>query len=236
MTDSRLRALERRWKESGSVEDEAAYLRERVRVGDIDQETLELVSRLGHEAAQMVCPQQFLPFDQEDLDSLQEWIEALHQISPRLAGISAMLAVEHVLTRVEHIYKERYLRIFRAARKADFTDLRLGDWVSWQELSWSDQDTKDFGSEDRHKRLPWAIRTALRANSGEDIFPNSWTAISHCSRILQELTGETTLETEGPMFLLMKQVVSAKLVRYLLGYHDPDGVAIEEQTTKPGTD
>jgi len=37
MTDSRLQQLERAWKASGSTEDEAAYLRERVRVGEPDQ-------------------------------------------------------------------------------------------------------------------------------------------------------------------------------------------------------
>jgi hypothetical protein len=33
MSDQKLRDLERRWKETGNVEDEAAYLLERVRVG-----------------------------------------------------------------------------------------------------------------------------------------------------------------------------------------------------------
>jgi hypothetical protein len=51
MTDERLRELERRWKESGSVEDEAAYLLERVRVGDLDQERLQLAAYCGHSAA-----------------------------------------------------------------------------------------------------------------------------------------------------------------------------------------
>ena len=44
MSDARLRELERRWRESGSTEDEAAYLRERVRVGDLTQERLELAA------------------------------------------------------------------------------------------------------------------------------------------------------------------------------------------------
>ena len=41
MSDSNLRGLERRWRETGSVDDEAAYLRERVRVGDLTQENSE---------------------------------------------------------------------------------------------------------------------------------------------------------------------------------------------------
>ena len=51
MSDARLRELERRWRESGSTEDEAAYLRERVRVGDLTQERLELAAYCGHEGA-----------------------------------------------------------------------------------------------------------------------------------------------------------------------------------------
>lgn len=51
MSDERVRELERRWRESGTVEDEAAYLRERVRVGDLSQERLELAALVGHKAA-----------------------------------------------------------------------------------------------------------------------------------------------------------------------------------------
>lgn len=51
MTDSRLQELKRAWEASGSVEDEAAYLRERVRVGDLTQERLELAAKLGQAAA-----------------------------------------------------------------------------------------------------------------------------------------------------------------------------------------
>ena len=51
VSDQRLRELERKWRETGSVEDEAAYLRERVRVGDLTQERLELAAYCGHEGA-----------------------------------------------------------------------------------------------------------------------------------------------------------------------------------------
>lgn len=55
VSDQRLRELERKWRESGSVEDEAAYLRERVRVGDLTQERLELAAHCGHEGARSAC-------------------------------------------------------------------------------------------------------------------------------------------------------------------------------------
>ena len=51
MSDTRLRELERRWKETGSPDDEAAYLLERVRVGDLTQERLELAAYCGHGGA-----------------------------------------------------------------------------------------------------------------------------------------------------------------------------------------
>jgi hypothetical protein len=51
VSDARLRELERRWKETGSVDDEAAYLLERVRVGDLTRERLELAAYCGHEGA-----------------------------------------------------------------------------------------------------------------------------------------------------------------------------------------
>jgi hypothetical protein len=41
MSDEQLRALERRWKETGAAQDEAALLLERVRVGDLEQARLE---------------------------------------------------------------------------------------------------------------------------------------------------------------------------------------------------
>lgn len=51
MSDERLRELERHWKETGAVEDHAAYLLERLRVGDLEQEKLELAAYCGHEGA-----------------------------------------------------------------------------------------------------------------------------------------------------------------------------------------
>lgn len=51
VSDQRLRELERLWRDSGKVEDEASYLRERVRVGDLTPQRLEVAAYCGHEAA-----------------------------------------------------------------------------------------------------------------------------------------------------------------------------------------
>lgn len=56
MSDQSLRELERRWKETGAVEDEAAYLLERVRVGALAQERLELAAYCGAAAASHATP------------------------------------------------------------------------------------------------------------------------------------------------------------------------------------
>lgn len=51
MSDARLRELERRWRETGSVEDEVAYLRERARTGDLPGLARELQLWEGVERA-----------------------------------------------------------------------------------------------------------------------------------------------------------------------------------------
>ena len=53
MADDRLRELERRWKESGAVDDEAAWLLERVRVGGLEAERLQLAAYCGHAGARV---------------------------------------------------------------------------------------------------------------------------------------------------------------------------------------
>ncbi len=48
MSDSKLRELARRWKQSDAAEDEAVYLLEQVRVGAISRSHLELAAYCGH--------------------------------------------------------------------------------------------------------------------------------------------------------------------------------------------
>lgn len=51
MSDARLRELERRWRESGAIEDEAAYLHERMRVGALPPAKLTSAALCRHPAA-----------------------------------------------------------------------------------------------------------------------------------------------------------------------------------------
>jgi hypothetical protein len=51
MSDERLREAERKWRETGSVDDEARYLLERVRVGDLTEGRVRLAALSGNEGA-----------------------------------------------------------------------------------------------------------------------------------------------------------------------------------------
>lgn len=53
MSDSNLRDLERRFRASGSAEDEAAWLRARVQAGQLEERKLELAAYLGYGAARI---------------------------------------------------------------------------------------------------------------------------------------------------------------------------------------
>jgi len=74
MTDEKLRALERRWRESGSVQDEAAWLQERVRQGALSREMLELAAYCGHGASRHILCHKFeVVFDEEWPAGLSSW-------------------------------------------------------------------------------------------------------------------------------------------------------------------
>jgi hypothetical protein len=78
VTDVRVRELERRFKATGTVDDEAAWLMERVRVGELAHDRVALAARLGHEASQACArdPLQFPP-DPEAPPAPEGWLRRL---------------------------------------------------------------------------------------------------------------------------------------------------------------
>lgn len=57
VSDERLRELERAWRHTGSVDDEVAYLRERVRAGTLDERRLvNLYRRADGRVLTRDCP------------------------------------------------------------------------------------------------------------------------------------------------------------------------------------
>jgi hypothetical protein len=65
VADERLRSLERRFRATRSVEDEVEYLRERLRVGELDAQRLDLAATCGHDAARALSSRR--PYDGDDL-------------------------------------------------------------------------------------------------------------------------------------------------------------------------
>lgn len=67
MPDQRLRDLERRWRETGAEEDEAVFLAERVRMGELPPEVTALAAYFGGKVAHLVhgdvntLPDQLMP-------------------------------------------------------------------------------------------------------------------------------------------------------------------------------
>lgn len=95
MTDARLRDAERRWRETGALADEAAWLRERVRAGALDDERLRLAAYVGHAAARLALATPVLssPYVQAWIYGLQPWgVEP----AQRAAVAAARRALVHV--------------------------------------------------------------------------------------------------------------------------------------------
>jgi hypothetical protein len=90
MTDERLRDLERRWKETGSVEDEAAWLKERVRAGDFPPTRLELAAYCGYEAARRAVA------TQNDPPDLVEWVGGFARFGNDVSARAAVAIAREV--------------------------------------------------------------------------------------------------------------------------------------------
>lgn len=85
MADEALREAERRWLETGAVEDEGRYLLERVRAGTLTREWLELAAYCRHAAAMQVLG------TPPDLGE-RRWLEGLRRWPPEVAVHAAATA------------------------------------------------------------------------------------------------------------------------------------------------
>ena len=95
MSDAKLRDLERRWKETGSPDDEAAYLLERVRVGDLSRERLELAAYGAHRAAMLALGEK-----QPNVPTRPDlWLRGLQRWGLRPALIAVVRAMREAMPR-----------------------------------------------------------------------------------------------------------------------------------------
>jgi hypothetical protein len=86
MSDRRLRELERRFRDTGSLEDEAAWLAERVRTRELRASRLHLCALLAHEASRLALSE-----EQERATDFADWLARLTQFG-REAAIRVALA------------------------------------------------------------------------------------------------------------------------------------------------
>lgn len=81
VTDQKLRRLERRWRSTGNVEDEAAYLRERVRQGDLSERHLRIAAYLGVPGATLALDEDERPC-MSDMKEMRELRSRLYALIP----------------------------------------------------------------------------------------------------------------------------------------------------------
>lgn len=206
VTDSRLRALERRWKETGTVQDEAAYLVERVRVGDLERSKLELAAVCRHEAAVSVCPEvrsvelrQGPAVDWTLLERSEEigWFREVQRLGGGDALIRAVAAAfnvspwAHADTPTPHtLLREQVDAAALSPREAHFTAMRC------------------------HRGSDWG-HTRIIAR-----WLDEWTAGAH-SAPLRSMVCLGLLAPTAEQWLTMAEAVRLELASWLLGYADP---------------
>ncbi len=125
MTNSVLSQLERRWKESGSVEDEVAYLLARRQTGDLEEKWLRLASHAGYVAARTaMCDAPPLPVSTRWTD-LDPWVTAFSEWGVQAEGVAALAAVEAAWSRWEphfHGYARDAIEAYLQAARACLAD------------------------------------------------------------------------------------------------------------------
>lgn len=85
--DERLRRLQRRFQQTGTVEDEAAMLREAVRAGKLTQDQMAMAAQMEHPASMLVSPTPFRPFRGSGVpqyEALEDFLFELFRVSPDL--------------------------------------------------------------------------------------------------------------------------------------------------------
>lgn len=88
----RLRGLERRWKETGEPEDEAAYLLERLRTGGLSRERLDLATYLGGVGARLALDGAGSTSSPEG--DIRRWLQGAPRDQLRVLWRGALVALE----------------------------------------------------------------------------------------------------------------------------------------------
>jgi hypothetical protein len=94
MSDLRVRALERRFRGTGALEDEAAWLAERLRIGEVTRERVELAGLCEHRAACVVLGIE----GGIGSGTVRAWADRLVVLGGRVAAVRAIFAAARRLS------------------------------------------------------------------------------------------------------------------------------------------
>ncbi len=97
MTDSRLRELGREWRKTGNLEDEAVWLLERVRTGDLEQSRLKLAAHCGSSSAAVAIQIEPTPAGRVQGSDLGVWSEHLAGLGGRESVVRVLVGVARAL-------------------------------------------------------------------------------------------------------------------------------------------
>lgn len=166
VTDRKLRELERKWKESGTTDDEAAYLAERVRVGDLSPKRLKLAAHCGHVGARKALePHAPLAWSLESVPAFvlnlksfgsSAWLHAAWVASRDYTRRLELELERGEATRTRDYRLKAELRIAKAATEVIGKYLRDGSAGNQQAL-------QEWGQPDPFKNVGFAVHYARRA-------------------------------------------------------------------------
>jgi hypothetical protein len=104
MADDRLRELERTFRRTGAVADEAVWLRARVQAGELTEGRLRLLAHLGHPAAVGLAPPGPNPLEVAGLDEQREifdaswaWFAEVERLDPQALVAAGVVLGRHLL-------------------------------------------------------------------------------------------------------------------------------------------
>jgi len=225
MPDSRLRELERKWKESGSVEDEVAYLIEKARVGEIDATMLWLAADFGYDAACTASERaplsRELPFD--------EWIARLQEYGTDALLRAAIAVTEHT----SHFFADQYsasinplINVIHVTKICLLLPNDSNRAMASEGISRAQAASTSFEINDDAQLAVWATMEIVSAvYSQEPLFRqrNAIFALNYCV-IQDSIPGGITQEAA-------LSIIAQSLTPWALGYSDPIRESL--QNTKP---
>lgn len=223
MTDSHLRELERRFKESGSVEDEVAYLLERVRLGELDRDMLELAAYCGHQASCQALGDQVPRMPEK----LKAWVEGL-QVWNKETCVRAVIAVAQTCI---SIWAKRYPEENRPQRA-------IASAIAWAMCPCEGHEraartARDAAVEARAAGLTEAVETDPELSSWDEgvearaadaaAGAAAWAALAAGSTSAAVAAGVAAVEVDAYAALAnqVKQAICNDLIPWALGYDDP---------------